>query len=109
MRFGIPGLRRLAAILSLAALAACVQTGLGPSPFPPVPAPLAEEMPKPPVSAEPLRWRPGFWDWTGRDYAWTAGEYVPMAGTTDRWRPGWWSNGDGDGQGWVWMPPGWVR
>ena len=64
----------------------------------PVPAPMAETMPKPPVSAEPLIWQPGHWDWTGNAYVWIPGPVRAGRGAqqsmdvgllgTDRFRPG---------------------
>jgi hypothetical protein len=72
----------------------------------PVPAPMAETMPKPPVSAEPLIWQPGHWDWTGSGYAWTPGVFVPSAGHGNLWMPGYWAQAP-DGS-WAWQPPHWM-
>jgi CRISPR-associated DxTHG motif protein len=94
-------IRFLPLLAGVALLAACVG-----APYPPPPAPMAEVLPKPPVSAEPLRWRPGHWNWTGNGYVWTAGEYVPHAGTSTHWVEGYWTQRGG---GWVWVPPGWSR
>ena len=43
-------------------------TGRG-NPYPPVPALISETVPKPPVTAEPLMWQPGHWDWNGSGYS----------------------------------------
>ena len=44
------------------------------NPFPPVPPPMTETIPKPPVSGEQLLWQPGHWDWNGSGYVWQPGE-----------------------------------
>lgn len=93
--------RLLGVLLLTLALSACA----GP-PFPDVPAPIAEAIPKPPPSPDVLIWRPGYWNWTGGSYAWTPGEYVPDTGQGRLWMPGHWSRGS---NGWTWNPPGWVR
>jgi len=90
------------AVVLLPLLAGCSANG-GP---PPVPAPMAETIPLPPVSAEPLRWRPGHWNWTGGGYAWTPGQYVPQSGAGTHWMPGHWTQSSG---GQVWNPPHWVN
>ena len=56
----------------------------------PVPAPMAETMPKPPVSAEPLIWQPGHWDWTGAAMSGYRAPYVSAEGHSIRWMPGFW-------------------
>ena len=59
---------RILAVVLLGAslLAACATTTTNvANPFPPVPPPTAEIIPKPPVSAEALLWQPGHWDWNG--------------------------------------------
>lgn len=94
---------RLAALgwLAGAALLAGCSTD---NPYPPVPAPLVEAMPKPPVSAEALTWQPGHWDWSGSGYVWLPGQYVPSAGHSNLWEPGFWAKTDG---GWAWQPAHW--
>ena len=94
MRAGIAG-------FVLLALAACASSG----PPAPVPAPLAEVLPKPPVSPVPLMWQPGHWDWTGSSYVWAPGQYVEAAGHGSNWMPGWWEKTD---SGWVWRPAHWI-
>lgn len=74
-------------------------------PYPPVPALLSEEMPKPPVTAEPLMWQPGHWDWSGSGYVWAKGQYVPAAGHGNLWMPGWWARTP---SGWQWQAPHWT-
>lgn len=95
-------MRSIALLLALL-LTGCVRTAT--PPYPPVPAPLADPIPKPPVSAVDLLWRPGYWNWTGDGYIWTAGQYVPAEGHGHNWMPGWWSLTDGV---WHWEPPHWV-
>jgi WXXGXW repeat (2 copies) len=75
---------------------------------PPPPAPLppmTETIPKPPVTATPLIWQPGHWDWTGSSYVWTPGDYVPRGGHGELWMPGYWEK---TASGWVWHPARWV-
>lgn len=91
----------IAGLLATFVLAGCATM----NPHPPVPAPIAETMPKPPVSAEPMRWRPGYWNWTGSAYSWTPGQFVPAAGAGEKWMPGFWSQ---TGGGWTWNPPHWT-
>jgi len=91
------------AFLGLSLLAGCAAVTA--NPYPPVPAPMVETIPNPPVSAEALRWRPGYWNWTGTAYTWTPGQFVPMPGTSNSWMPGHWSQ---TAAGWVWVPAGWV-
>ena len=97
---------RLVAALLAAAIVLPPLAGCAPGGAPPVPDPMPETRPLPPVSAEPLRWRPGHWNWTGSGYAWTPGAYVPMTGTGTHWMPGHWTQSGG---GRVWNPPGWVN
>jgi hypothetical protein len=72
---------------------------------PPVPAPMADTIPKPPVSPTPLIWQPGHWDWTGTSYVWAPGQYVAREGHSDLWTPGYWEK---TGSGWVWRPAHWT-
>jgi WXXGXW repeat (2 copies) len=108
MRQGFVLTSALAAVLSIGSLAGCaprpVAAATDPS-HPPVPALLPEEIPKPPVTADPLVWQPGHWDWTDTGYAWSAGQYVPAEGHGNLWMPGWWSH---TADGWVWQPPHWL-
>ena len=59
----------VAVLLLLAACAAQRTPGA-------VPPPMAETIPKPPVSPVPLIWQPGHWDWTGSSFVWVPGQYV---------------------------------
>lgn len=72
---------------------------------PPVPAPLSETVPKPPVTADALIWQPGYWDWNGSAYTWQPGQYVPAAGHGNLWMPGYWAQTPA---GWAWQPPHWT-
>jgi hypothetical protein len=83
-------------------LAACTVL---PNPNPPVPPLQAETMPLPPVTATPLIWRPGHWDWTGAGYAWQPGVFVPRGEHSDQWMPGFWALTGGS---WVWQPAHWL-
>jgi hypothetical protein len=94
-----------AALLALSLIAGCTQSPRGENPYPPVPAPVAEIIPKPPVTAEALMWQPGHWDWNGSGYVWAGGQYVPARGHGNLWVPGWWSRSDA---GWVWQPAHWT-
>jgi hypothetical protein len=94
---------RTAAVL-LGAACALVGCSAGSAP-PPVPAPMAETIPKPPVVATPLLWQPGHWDWTGSAYVWQPGQYVPAQGPSATWMPGYWEKAD---SGWIWHPAHWV-
>ncbi len=71
------------ALLVLLLLAACAES----SPPAPIPAPLAETIPRPPVSPVPLKWQPGHWDWTGTSYVWIPGQFVESAGLGGTWMP----------------------
>ena len=94
---------RFVALLCVALLAACNPAAT--PPYPPVPALLADPMPKPPVTGEQLLWQPGHWDWNGGGYVWAPGQYVPAAGHGAFWMPGWWDVTNGL---WHWEPAHWV-
>ena len=83
-------------------LAGCA--GAASLPFPPVPARLAETLPKPPVSGQQLRWHPGDWEWVGNAYAWQPGQWEPT-GPGTQWLPGHWDQTPG---GYAWLPGRWV-
>ena len=83
------------------ALAGCA-SGTAP---PTMPAPIAETVPKPPVSATPLIWQPGHWDWTRSAYVWIPGQYVAQEDHGNRWMPGYWEKTE---SGWVWHAARWV-
>ena len=95
--------RIVAGLLFVSALilAGCIQL----PPPAPIPPPMAEAIPNPPVSPVPLMWQPGHWDWTGNSFVWTPGQYVESAGHGGTWMPGWWQQ---TGAGWVWQPAHWV-
>ncbi len=94
-----------AVMLMLAGCTGSGQTTASALPFPPVPAPRAETIPKPPVSGQPLIWQPGHWDWTGSSYAWTSGAWVLRAGHGTSWQDGYWKQVDGK---WTWVGPHWI-
>jgi hypothetical protein len=75
------------------------------TPPPPVPPLQAEVIPKPPVTATPLIWQPGHWDWNGAAYTWTPGQYIPRDGHGNLYMPGYWSKTT---QGWAWQPAHWL-
>jgi hypothetical protein len=95
------------ALLGASLLAGCVTTTTttAANPFPPVPPPQTETIPKPPVSGEALLWQPGHWDWNGSGYVWQAGEYVPAAGHGALFQTGYWQPTP---TGWVWVNPHWT-
>jgi hypothetical protein len=72
---------------------------------PAIPAPIAETIPKPPVSPTPLIWQPGHWDWTNSAYVWIPGQYVSSAGHGNLWMAGFWEKTP---SGWVWHLAHWV-
>lgn len=90
-------------------LAACQMPAPAPTaaanPYPTPPPVKAEEIPKPPVSEDPLIWQPGHWDWIGNGYDWRPGEWVKRAGHGTQWQDGYWSNSSGT---WVWVAPHWI-
>jgi len=75
-----------------------------PTPPPPPPA-TVETVPNPPVSATPLIWQPGHWNWSGSEYVWEPGKYVAREGHGSLWMPGYWAQTPG---GWAWQPPHWM-
>jgi WXXGXW repeat (2 copies) len=101
-----PGDRMLRHAIAAAALGAvlifagCATNG----PPAPIPAPMAESIPKPPVSATPLIWQTGHWDWTGNAYVWVPGQYVTAEGHSNIWNPAFWEK---TAAGWVWHPAHW--
>ena len=92
---------RFATVFLAGLLAACVSTS---GPYPPVPAPLADARPLPPVSGEVLSWQPGHWNWDGRAYTWAAGMYIPAAGHGPIWVKEYWNLTNGV---WEWQPGHW--
>jgi hypothetical protein len=86
------------------ALSACAVQAPVAYPAPP-PPPLAETVPLPPVSAEPLVWQPGHYDWNGSSYVWVAGTYVPRDGHGTLYQPGYWAPSP---NGFVWVAAHWV-
>ena len=94
-----------ALLLGALLLAGCVASQPVATPYPPVPAPLAEQRPLPPVSPDPLIWQPGHWEYTGSAYAWQPGAWVPRAGHGSLWQDGFWSLVAGR---YVWVPGHWL-
>jgi WXXGXW repeat (2 copies) len=96
-----------AALLGAGLLAGCATVTTVPanSPFPPVPPPMAETTPLPPVSADALLWQPGHWNWNGSGYVWQPGEYVPAAGHGALFQVGYWQQTP---SGWVWVAAHWT-
>jgi hypothetical protein len=88
--------------------AACLLAGCAASTtvaYPPVPPPRPETIPNPPVSAAPLIWQPGHWNWTGAGYAWEPGMYVPQGSHSNMFMPGYWQQ---TSAGWTWQPAHWM-
>jgi len=100
-------LQRLSVTLVMALLLAgcATETKVIRADHPPVPPTPTEVIPKPPVTAEPLMWQPGYWEWTGSAYVWRPGQYVPAEGHGNLWMPGYWHQGP---SGWVWEAPHWT-
>jgi hypothetical protein len=93
-----------AAMLGAVLVAGCVTNApLAPIPAP-IPPPMAETIPKPPVSPTPLMWQTGHWDWTGSAYVWVPGQYVTAEGHSNVWLPAFWEKTEA---GWVWHPAHW--
>ncbi|HET8995938.1 MAG TPA: hypothetical protein VFN42_04660 [Acetobacteraceae bacterium] len=92
----------LAGLLAGCATETTTSTG---NPYPPVPPPIAESRPLPPVSAQALMWQPGHWDWNGSGYVWQKGQYVPGAGHGPLFQPGYWTQTP---SGWSWQPAHWT-
>ncbi len=90
------------ALLLLLVLGGC--TTVDPA-YPVVPQPLAERVPAPPRSAEPLSWRPGYCDWVNDEYLWTPGDWVPLAGHGTLWQDGYWRRTGF--RTYQWVRPGW--
>ena len=76
------------------------------NPYPPVPPPRAEVRPNPPVTAEPLLWEPGHWNWAGSGYVWEPGRYVPRDHHGDMFQPGYWMLNSQSV--WTWQPAHWL-
>jgi hypothetical protein len=97
----------VAALFGAALLAGCSSetTTTSALPFPPVPTPMQENVPKPPVTGYPLLWQPGHWNWNGSGYVWQPGEYVPAAGHGSLFQTGFWEQTPA---GWRWVPAHWT-
>jgi hypothetical protein len=90
------------AIIVLLLLCACASSSTPPAQMPP---PMAETIPKPPVSPVPLSWQPGHWDWTGSSFVWVPGQYVDAARASGTWMPPFWEKTD---SGWAWRSAHWL-
>ncbi len=92
---------------SVAMLGGCaVETAPTAMAVPPaIPATTIEVIPKPPVTATPIIWQPGHWDWNGAGYVWTAGQYVPNVGHGNLYMPGYWARSTA---GWQWQSAHWM-
>lgn len=73
----------------------------GPPPYRPIPE-LRPEVVLPPRHG--MIWEPGHWQWTGRDYVWSRGRYIPVRPRYRQFVPGRWVR---RGPGWVWIGPHW--
>lgn len=94
---------RAAVVVALLALGGCVAAPPAPA-YPPVPPLRVEQVPLPPVSEQPLVWRPGEWEWTGSDYRWREGRYVPRGNHSNTWLYGSWILVGG---AYAWVPGHW--
>jgi hypothetical protein len=96
-------MRRLLPLLATLALMGCVvEQTAPPNPYPVLPPPRVETVPRPP--GPNVVWEPGQWHWNGRDYVWLPGHYVERA-PGRHWEPGHWVL---EGRNWVWLPGRWV-
>ena len=93
---------KLCAVAILLLVGGCVAAQGPPEPVPP---PMAETIPRPPVSPVPLTWQPGHWDWTGSSFVWAPGQYVDLGGRPGNWMAPFWQS---TGAGWVWQPGHWM-
>src|SRR5690348_15312469 len=64
------------------------------------PPPRPEVIPPRPRPAEIVAWRPGHWQWVGRDFVWMPGEWIERPRREARWTPGHWVERP---RGWVWV------
>jgi hypothetical protein len=100
---------RLLVVATMAALAACatrphivtVTEIVAPRPPPPL---RAELVPPPSQPIETVEWRPGHWQWTGHDYAWSPGLYMERPDAHAVWEPDHWTE---TADGWAWVPGRW--
>lgn len=97
-------MRRVAFATALCGLLlqGCAAANVG---HPPVPAPLSEQIPLPPVSAVQQVWRPGDYDWNGTDYSWVPGQWLARGDHGLTWQDGHW---DGVNAAAVWIPGHWL-
>ncbi len=72
--------------------------------YPAPPVLPAESIPLPPVSEDPLVWRPGDWLYVGGSYRYEPGRYVPAAGHGLLWTRGHWTGARGS---YVWVDGAW--
>lgn len=101
-------MRKIPVALALAAsvaLAGCVTETTAPFSPPPIPPLQTEVLPLPPVSAVPLIWQPGHWNWNGAGYVWQPGLYVPQGTHSNMFMPGYWQQTT---SGWAWVAPHWL-
>jgi hypothetical protein len=107
----LPHLLVVSVCSTLFALGACTYAPppngvvMMPNPYPTVPPPIAEQRPLPPVSEDPLVWRPGEWEWASTGYVWRPGRYEALAGHSNQYLPGHWAP---QGTNWVWQGGHWL-
>jgi hypothetical protein len=65
------------------------------------PPPRVETVPPMPTEAPTATWMPGHWAWSGTNYAWVDGQYVPRPQPAARWEPGHWVQQAAGGYVWV--------
>lgn len=72
------------------------------SPSAPPQLPFEEKM----IPMEPLRevWRPGFWDYDGKEFSWVPGHYIYRPDPTAAWMPDRWEQRT---FGWAFIPGYW--
>lgn len=96
--------RVLASVLAFGLVFAGAETASAQRPYPPIPPPRYERIPPPPGGR--FMWEPGHWHWTGAQYAWIPGRYVPRHPHRGHYVPGHWQFSPRAGQ-YVWRPAHW--
>jgi hypothetical protein len=72
---------------------------------------LAPTAPPPPRAESPgplpgggMAWVPGYWAWTGNEFVWDGGRWVPIPVGATTWVPGRWESRS---DGYAWVPGRW--
>lgn len=95
----------LAGVVLLALTGCSVQQDVSACPKPP--ARKAEVIPKPPISEQVMLWQPGHWDYSGGNYAWAPGQWIPRGNRSGQWFDGYWTR-DAAPSPCHWVPAHWL-